>query len=149
VLGGANVNATTHTGTTVSVTGNITGGNVLGGANVNATTHTGATVSVTGNITGGNLSGTSIVGTLTTAAQTPTTATITRHSKHSHGALLHVRFAPDKGLNARDMTSKGCHQQGRRAVAAHEHVSVPPNPQPFPAPGPRILSLQNDNKARN
>jgi hypothetical protein len=56
VLGGANVNATTHTGTSVSVTGNITGGNVLGGANVNATTHTGTTVSVTGNITGGNLS---------------------------------------------------------------------------------------------
>jgi trimeric autotransporter adhesin len=53
VLGGANVNATTHTGTTVSVTGNITGGNVLGGANVNATTHTGATVSVTGSITAG------------------------------------------------------------------------------------------------
>ena len=57
VLGGANVNATTHTGTTVSVSGNITGGNVLGGANVNATTHTGTTVSVTGNITGGNVLG--------------------------------------------------------------------------------------------
>ena len=55
ILGGANVNATTHTGTTVSVTGNITGGNILGGANVNATTHTGTTVSVTGNIDGGNL----------------------------------------------------------------------------------------------
>ena len=39
----------------VSATGNITGGNILGGANVNATTHTGATVSVTGNITGGNV----------------------------------------------------------------------------------------------
>ena len=37
----------------LSVTGNITGGNVLGGANVNATTHTGTTVSVTGNITSG------------------------------------------------------------------------------------------------
>jgi hypothetical protein len=46
----------------------------LGGANVNATTHTGTTVSVTGNITGGNLSGTSIVGTLTTAAQTNITS---------------------------------------------------------------------------
>jgi len=57
ILGGANVNATTHTGTTVSVTGNITGGNILGGANVNATTHTGTTVSVTGNITGGNILG--------------------------------------------------------------------------------------------
>jgi hypothetical protein len=42
-------------GATVSVTGNITGGNVVGGANVNATTHTGATVSVSGNITGGNI----------------------------------------------------------------------------------------------
>jgi hypothetical protein len=39
----------------VTASGNITGGNVLGGANVNATTHTGTTVSVTGNITGGNL----------------------------------------------------------------------------------------------
>jgi hypothetical protein len=58
----------------LAVTGNITGGNVLGGANVNATTLTGATVSVTGNITGGNLSGTSIVGTLTTAAQTNITS---------------------------------------------------------------------------
>ena len=74
VLGGANVNATTHTGTTVSVSGNITGGNILGGANVNATTHTGTTVSVSGNITGGNLSGTSILGTLTTAAQTNITS---------------------------------------------------------------------------
>jgi len=42
-------------GSSVSVTGNITGGNILGGANVNATTHTGATVSVSGNVTGGNL----------------------------------------------------------------------------------------------
>jgi filamentous hemagglutinin len=74
ILGGANVNASLFTGTTISVTGNITGGNILGGANVNATTHTGTTVSVTGNITGGNLSGTSIVGTLTTAAQTNITS---------------------------------------------------------------------------
>jgi hypothetical protein len=54
-LGFANVNATTHTGTTVSVTGNVTGGNILGGANVNATTHTGTTVSVSGNVNGGNI----------------------------------------------------------------------------------------------
>jgi len=39
----------------VSTTGNITGGNVLGGANVNATTHTGTTVSVSANVTGGNI----------------------------------------------------------------------------------------------
>jgi hypothetical protein len=49
----------------VSVTGNITGGNVLGGANVNATTHTGTTVSVTGNITGGNILGTLVGGAIT------------------------------------------------------------------------------------
>jgi hypothetical protein len=35
-LGGANVNATTHTGTTVIVSGNITGGNVLSSAVVSA-----------------------------------------------------------------------------------------------------------------
>jgi hypothetical protein len=45
----------------ISATGNITGGNILGGANVNATTHTGATVSVTGNITGGNVTTTGAV----------------------------------------------------------------------------------------
>jgi hypothetical protein len=43
------------TGGLISSTGNITGGNILGGANVNATTHTGTTVSVSGNIQGGNL----------------------------------------------------------------------------------------------
>jgi len=64
VLGGANVNATTHTGTTVSVSANITGGNLL----------TGGVISATANIIGGNLSGTSIVGTLTTAAQTNITS---------------------------------------------------------------------------
>ena len=42
-------------GASLSVSGNITGGNVLGGANVNATTHTGSTVSVTGNVTGANI----------------------------------------------------------------------------------------------
>jgi hypothetical protein len=41
---------------TLGVTGNITGGNILGGANVNATTHTGTTVNVSGAITGGSLS---------------------------------------------------------------------------------------------
>ena len=41
----------------ITATGNITGGNVLGGANVNATTHTGTTVSVSGNVTGGNING--------------------------------------------------------------------------------------------
>jgi len=39
----------------ISATGNITGGNVLSGANINATTYTGTTVSATANITGGNV----------------------------------------------------------------------------------------------
>ena len=47
-------NALVSTGT-ISATGNIIGGNILGGANVNATTHTGTSVSVTGNTTSGNL----------------------------------------------------------------------------------------------
>ena len=75
------------TGGTISATGNITGGNILGGANVNATTHTGTTVSVTGNITGGNvlfgagivsgtgnITATNLTGTLQTAAQTNITS---------------------------------------------------------------------------
>jgi len=73
-VGFDNVDATTHTGTTVSVTGNITGGNILGGANVIATTHTGTTVSVTGNVTGGNvISAAAISGTgLTISGNTAT-----------------------------------------------------------------------------
>ena len=52
------------TGGLISATGNVTGGNLL----------TGGLISATGNVTGGNLSGTSIVGTLTTAAQTNITS---------------------------------------------------------------------------
>ena len=62
----------------VSGTGNITGGNILGGANVNATTHTGTTVSVTGNITGGNiLGGANVNATTHTGATVSVTGAIT------------------------------------------------------------------------
>ena len=57
----------------ISATGNITGGNILGGANVNATTHTGTTVSVTGNITGGNAS---IIGTTASTSKTTGALTV-------------------------------------------------------------------------
>ena len=57
----------------ISSTGNITGGNVLGGANVNAITHTGTTVSVTGNITGGNIT---TAGILTVNSGNTTTAIV-------------------------------------------------------------------------
>jgi len=56
--GGANVTGF------VSATGNVSGSNVT----------TAGLITATGNITGGNLSGTSIVGTLTTAAQTNITS---------------------------------------------------------------------------
>ena len=52
----------------LSVTGNITGGNILGGANVNATAHTGTTVSVTGNVNGGNLISAALVQGVTVSA---------------------------------------------------------------------------------
>ena len=69
ILGGANVNATTHTGVTVSVSGNVTGGNLITSAAISA-----ASVSASGNITGGNLSGTGIAGTLSTPSQTNITS---------------------------------------------------------------------------
>jgi hypothetical protein len=59
VTTGAQPNITSvGTLTSVSVTGNVTGGNVTTGI-----------VSATGNITGGNVSGTNLTGSLTTAAQ--------------------------------------------------------------------------------
>ena len=58
----------------LAVTGNISGGNLVGVANVNSTTFTGTTINVTGNANVGNLGATSIVGTVTTAAQTNITS---------------------------------------------------------------------------
>ena len=51
----SNVVSAINSTSAITTTANITGGNILGGANVNATTHTGTTVSVSGNITGGNI----------------------------------------------------------------------------------------------
>ena len=65
----------------LSVSGNITGGNLLNNGLISSTGNstaanylTAGLISATGNITGGNLSGTNIVGTLTTAAQTNITS---------------------------------------------------------------------------
>ena len=71
----------------VSAVGNIIAGNVLGGANVNATTHTGTTVSVTGLITGGNVTATNLTGTLATAAQTNVTSLGTLTALAVSGAI--------------------------------------------------------------
>jgi hypothetical protein len=69
------------------VTGNITGGNVLGGANVNATTHTGSTVSVTSTVTGSQFNGSgagltsipgaNVTGTVPSATSATTAGTVT------------------------------------------------------------------------
>ena len=62
VKAGANLttpNIGNATGSSLNVTGTLTGGNIS----------TGGTITATGNISGGNLSGTLITGTLTTAAQ--------------------------------------------------------------------------------
>ncbi len=56
----------------VSVSGNITGGNIMGGANVNATTLTGTTASLSGNVTGGNI----VTGGLITATGNVTGANV-------------------------------------------------------------------------
>jgi hypothetical protein len=64
ITGGNLITAGAFSAASVSVSGNVTGGNI----------NTAGVVSATGNITGGNLSGTSIVGTLTTAAQTNITS---------------------------------------------------------------------------
>ena len=65
----------------LSVSSNITGGNLLNNGLISSTGNstaanylTAGLISATGNITGGNLSGTNIVGTLTTAAQTNITS---------------------------------------------------------------------------
>lgn len=58
ILGGANVNAVTHTGTTVSVSANVTAGNILTGGVVSATGNitTSDGITATGNLTAGNIS---------------------------------------------------------------------------------------------
>ena len=69
------------------VTGNISGGNILGGANVNATTHTGTTVSVTSTVTGSQFNGSgagltsipgaNVTGTVPSATSATTAGTVT------------------------------------------------------------------------
>jgi len=77
ISNGANVSGA------VSATGNVTGGNLITAGIVNATTHTGTTVSVTGTVTaasvvGGVITGASVsvVGAITGAAITGTSLTV-------------------------------------------------------------------------
>jgi hypothetical protein len=81
----------------VSASGNITGGNVLGGANVNATTHTGTTVSVTANITGGNIISAGVISATSNASGAGVqTVTITDSSNASGSGKA---FALQSGTN--------------------------------------------------
>ena len=84
--------------TSLSVTGNITGGNVLGGANVNATTHTGTTVSVSGNVNGGNIVTLGFV----SAAGTITGATVS-----STGDVLAVRTSASGNVTGGNLATGG------------------------------------------
>jgi hypothetical protein len=84
-LGGANVNATTHTGTTVSITGDITAANITtSGANASIGTNTGAATynvgtgaTTTGVIKAINVGTGGTAGSTTTIAIGPVTATTT------------------------------------------------------------------------
>ena len=81
----------------LNTTGNITGGNVLGGANVNATTHTGTTVSVSGNITGGYVLSSAVVSavgaaTILSGTAVPAGGTVGAGYKLSSTANLGVFF---------------------------------------------------------
>jgi hypothetical protein len=124
-------------GATVSVTGNITGGNVVGGANVNATTHTGSTVSVSGSINGGNvisagvISGTGNItgGNVTTAGLTSTaslsvtgnTATVT-----SANYTIGYRDIPQlTGFGTLASTDGGKHYYGTGTITIPTNASVP------------------------
>jgi hypothetical protein len=82
------------TGGSISAAGNITGGNILGnvistgpisttGNVTGGNVLTGGLISATGNITGGNVSGTNLTGTLLTASQTNITAVGTLTSLNS------------------------------------------------------------------
>ena len=73
-LNGTVINALVDNVTTAFSTGNIVVKTSAQLTTPNIGDATGTSLSVTGNITGGNLSGTSIVGTLTTAAQTNITS---------------------------------------------------------------------------
>jgi hypothetical protein len=63
ILGGANVNATTHTGTTVSVIGNITGANINAGTLISSPLFNGTTVSIVGNVISNNIQNTTTIST--------------------------------------------------------------------------------------
>jgi hypothetical protein len=101
VLGGANVNATTHTGTTVSVTANITGGNLLTGGLISATGNVNAGNIITGGGSGGNLTGANVIsattlsstanvvaGNVTTAGLVSATGNITGNYILGNGSAL-------------------------------------------------------------
>jgi hypothetical protein len=77
--------------------GNVTGGNLL----------TGGLISATGNITGGNLSGTSIVGTLTTAAQTNITSVGTLGSLSVTGNVLAGNLNSNAAVTGVTVTATG------------------------------------------
>jgi hypothetical protein len=120
---GGNVTALINGTSNVSVpaaNGNVTV-SVGGTTNVAVFASTGATVSgtvsATGNITGGNLSGTSIVGTLTTAAQTNITSVGTL------GALSVTGNVTGGNLRTSSITISGTAISGATTITASGNIT--------------------------
>ena len=110
MVGGANVNATTHTGATVSVSGNITGGNVLSAG----------VVSAPGNITGGNITTAGLTSTGGLSV-TGNTATVT-----SANYTIGYRDLPQlTGFGTLTATDGGKHYYGSGTITIPANASVP------------------------
>ena len=101
-------------GASVSVTGNVAGGNLT----------TAGVVTATGNITGGNLSGTSIVGTLTTAAQTNITSVGTLGSLSVTGNITGGNLITAGLVSLSSITKTGSDGVGNIGAAASTFDTV-------------------------
>ena len=125
MLGGANVNATLLSGTTVSVSANITGGNLL----------TGGLISATGNITAGNLT----AGTLTLSGNTITSTdsiiTIDPATTGTGGAVIiqgnlsvtgNVTYINSNNVTTNDLTINVANNAATAAAANGGGIEVGP-----------------------
>jgi len=103
----------------ISTSGNITGGNILGGANVNATTHTGTTVSVTGAVTGATISATgSTVGGVMTGTSLSVTGAVSSASVSATGTITGGNLATGGTASAAGTITGGNLATGGTASAA-------------------------------
>ena len=121
MLGGANVNDTTNTGTTVSVSGNVNGGNIIAATAISA----GGTISAVGNITGGNiLGGANVIATLHTGTTVSITGTVTAAQFTGSGAgLTGIPGANVTGTVASATTAGSAGTAGTVTTAAQPNIT--------------------------